>query len=148
MSSEDVQARRERHRAEFAEGTSWFLDIVLLGDGNGNGNGNGEGGDTKQLIGSTGFRSFAAGEAEWGAIVHRDFQRTGVCTEAYTACVSMADTGKWALVKFVTAVTKADNTRIIEFCSNMGMEESEDAPPPPEGSDQPLTKFILPVNDE
>ena len=90
MSSEDVQARRERHRAEFAEGTSWFLDIVLLGDGNGTGNGNGEGGATKQLIGSTGFRSFAAGEAEWGAIVHRDFQRTGVCTEAYTACVSTA----------------------------------------------------------
>ena len=127
ISWEMLQERRQAHREHFNDGTSWFLDIVVM-----------EGTDKGKLIGCSGFEALGGGEALWSIIVHRDFQRRGVCTESYAECVNVADSGTFETVKILSAVTGDKNERMIEFCSNMGMEEKG------EGAE---LSFVLPVND-
>lgn len=125
MNEEDMQARRELHRAQFQK-QSLFLDVVEKRSGN--------------TIGTAGFRSIKASdntttsnasntsagnnatalqEAEWGIVISKDCQRMGYCTEAFAANVEyIADQ-----VQTVTASTLPDNTRMMSFFRDkIGME--------------------------
>ena len=109
MSHDNSTARRVRHRAEAATGTSCMLDIVL--------------GETGELIGSTGFRFVdqGASSAEWGIIVSKAWQRKGVCSACFTACLEVATSV--LNVRNLTASTIAENESMLAFFKRRGVPQ-------------------------
>lgn len=71
MTHEQMRVRRESQTAGLRNGTSCCFDVLCR--------------ETGQLVGTSGFRSIADGSAEWGVVVHRSWQRQGVCAEAFVA---------------------------------------------------------------
>ena len=71
LSMQDVEARRDTQRSEFAK-ESMFLDVVSAEDDG-------------ELVAVAGFRSIVGDRAEWGAIVVPKFRRQKVCEEVFQA---------------------------------------------------------------
>ena len=101
ISQDASAARRVRHRAEAAAGTSCMLDVVV--------------GETGELIGSTGFRvvEHGASSAEWGIIVSKAWQKKGVCAACFEACLEVA--ARVLNVRNLTASTIAENEPMLAF---------------------------------
>ena len=106
MSAEAMSVRREAHRAGRANGSSCFMDIVHRASG--------------ELVGTAGFRAVAVGgSAEFGIVVRREWQRRGVCCEAFVANAAYA----WSALRCtaVVASTLEANERMRAFCARAGL---------------------------
>jgi RimJ/RimL family protein N-acetyltransferase len=110
MTWEDMKKRRQLHRSDFADGKSWCVDIVSTIDG--------------ELIGTSGFRSIDndCEEAEWGTVIACSHQRQGICQEAFQLCLKHAKNSLSNRIKWMTASTLPDNSRMITFLAKMGFE--------------------------
>ena len=112
MTAKKNAKRRATQRKEYREGSGLFLDLVDR--------------ETGELVGTSGFRTinYKAGEAEWGAVVRKDRQRTGLCWEAYSGCLEYLrrELRSKGIVN-LTASTMPDNAPMVAFLTKAGLEK-------------------------
>jgi RimJ/RimL family protein N-acetyltransferase len=106
MDEKAWRARREIHRLGFLCGTSCFMDVRLR--------------ESYTLIGTSGFRTIEDGKAEWGVVIHSDFQRRGICTELFHVCLLLL-ASRFPQVKLLLASTLPANAVMRRFLKNQGM---------------------------
>ena len=107
MTPRNMKKRRDFHRREADEGKSLFLDLVMR--------------DTGAFVGTSGFRTidYKSGEAEWGAVVKKEYQRRGLCREAFEACLRYLERELKGIVK-LTASTVPINP-MVNFLVAQGL---------------------------
>ena len=106
MSRSALERRRAEQRLGMARGTSCFMDILDRTSG--------------ELVGTAGFRSVVEGHAEFGIVVHREWQRAGVCRESFVAnAVYAAETLDCAVI---AAATLETNGRARAFLAKAGLK--------------------------
>jgi RimJ/RimL family protein N-acetyltransferase len=105
MSREDLLARRVRYRQEALRGKSCFLDILERGTG--------------EVVGFTGFRSVDGDLAEWGIVISKQYQRQGVCRDAFETNLHFAK--DVLCVKHILVCTSSDNLPMMSFLEKRGL---------------------------
>ena len=95
ISSEALKERRQRHRDEYLKGQSLFWDMVMPLKVKTDASVEAEretGRRTSLFVGTSGFRMInrQKGEVEWGIVISKQFQREGLCREAFRASVQYA----------------------------------------------------------
>jgi RimJ/RimL family protein N-acetyltransferase len=106
MSAAAMACRRDAHRKARVDRSAEFMDIIDRASG--------------ALIGTAGFRSVGKdGRAEFGIVVRREWQRRGVCCEAFVANAVYA----WSELRcrVITASTLELNGPMRAFCARAGL---------------------------
>ena len=108
ITREAMASRRTSHRDGLKNGASAFMDMVDKASG--------------ELIGTCGFREFSTDgtSAEYGIVVRKSWQRTGVCQESFRAIVTYArDVLK---CDSISAATQEANAPMRAFLDRVGLK--------------------------
>ena len=95
-----------------ARGTSCVMDILDRASG--------------ELVGTAGFRSVVEGHADFGIVVHREWQRAGVCLEPWWRRKSFVANAVYAAETLdcavIAAATLETNGRVRAFLAKAGLK--------------------------